>query len=272
MVRSCSTPFAGSRVRPVHFASRCHHVLEERFHERLRDRLLTVGAHDPGSHPLRAAPGPGAATSAPTGKPRNRGTPFSDEIAIDSLERRDFGGRHTTCGRGIGRTLRQIGGRIEAALARIGQQTVGRSVQRVALFVDFRGNHRDFFMQRGRRPQRLADTDVVQHRPGKIEDGGADDDAVEVLGEALCGNQPLPPAGGTAVEVRAFRRGPVVGARQLLGRQRRHVDRAVGIVDQLLWARGKGRQRLTRSIVAGVRRHHGEAGRECGIAPHGAGG
>ena len=109
-----------------------------------------------------------------------------------------------------------------------------------------------FSRPRARRRKRALNVHVAHHRAREIEHRGADNDAVEVVREALGGNQPLSSASRTAVEICAPRRRSEVEMCQSFGRHGRDVHRAVGIVEKLLPVDGECGQRFGRAVVAGI--------------------
>ena len=153
---------------------------------------------------------------------------------VDRFDRLQLPAREAPGSRGVAHAARDVTRRREGAAARIVDHAILHAVERVAFRrhgvtdgLDRLGRQR----RRGERPLRLH---VAEHRRRKIQDGSAVDDAVEVVGEALRGNQALPAAGGAAVEVRSPRRGAVVGIGERLGRHRRDVHGAERVVGEFL--------------------------------------
>ena len=139
---------------------------------------------------------------------------------------------------GVSRLAQQLAG-LEAAPARIADQPVADPVVHVALPHD-----------RGVDQQRLA---IGQDRAAigsgveginvrnlsrldpaeRVQAGGCDrNDSVEIFGEALRLDQPLPAAGGTGEEIGFERRLAVKRADQCLARDRGDVRRAVAEIDE----------------------------------------
>src|SRR5207244_11594935 len=98
--------------------------------------------------------------------------------------------------------------------------------------------------------QRLRDPHRLRRAPRPIETWRTGDDAVEILGEALCLLHRLPAARGTAVPVRESGRASGVTRDDLLRRDRHFVNGAPAEVDDLL--RMPGRPGRTSADVSGV--------------------
>ena len=155
---------------------------------------------------------------------------------------------------------RHVTRRVEAARARVVDETVLETVNGVALVHDFLCNQRQ---HRGR-DRRLGQRLLVPHRAdgeaGLIDPRRVGDDAVEVVGITLRLEQALTAAVRTGVPVGEADRLRVVLGRDLLRGLGSDMHRAIRVVDRLLLvAQDERAARLVARVVAGVRPCHHKA-------------
>ena len=114
--------------------------------------------------------------------------------AIDRVERVDLCSGEAPRRVRIVRALRQVGW-FERAAPRVVDQSVAQAVGRVAFLVHRIGDHLQLPGSDRRGRERPLIVDIANHRPREVEHRRADDDAVEIVGKALGGDEALAAAG-----------------------------------------------------------------------------
>lgn len=187
---------------------------------------------------------------------------LAGDVGVDAFDGGDFGGGETGgAGLGGGAAV-EIAGGLEVAARRGCDEAVHQSVGGVALGVDRFGEEREFCRGKGIGVLALHPIGASDHVARVEERGGAGDDAIEVIGEALGEGEALAAALGAAVVVGAGGGGAVVGADEHFGGLGGDVEGAEAEIEEFLAVEGEAGSGFLGGGVAGIGGGGGEAGGE----------